>query len=292
MDIPKKYWWLVGIVVPIIVAIIAIAPPLLREDAGETISYEVNGTQIIGDVAFNNMNIIVEQARQMLGKEVPEDLLKSLHQALKFIQSKEFYKAIPALESAKSVVPVPAVFNNLGAAYLATGNKDRAKEYFEKALDRMPNEETANFNLNQILAAQTVSGIEKSEKEPSTNSPTVTSKESQGTPATLAPATGGYASIKLEINTIDNNRYTIRVNGLPIGVYESNQYIVLDRFLRAGAQNTISWEFESANNYGPWVKIFTKRDDVKEEWFLIYEFKVREDRLRDGITLPFAGISE
>ena len=292
MDIPKKYWWLVGIVVPIIVAIIAVVPPLLKEDAGETINNEVNGTQIIGDVAFNNMNIIVEQARQMLGKELPEDLLKSLHQALKFIQSKEFYKAIPALESAKSVVPVPAVFNNLGAAYLATGNKDRAKDYFEKALDRMPNEEAANFNLNQIVAAQTVSGIEKSEKELSTNSPTVTSKESQGAPATLAPATGGYASIRLETHYIDNVRFTIRVNDLPIGVYESNQYIVLDRFLRAGAQNTISWEFESANKNGPWVKIFTKLDDVKEEWFLIYEFKVREDRLRGGITLPFAGIGE
>jgi len=292
MDIPKKYWWLVGIVVPIIVAIIAVVPPLLKEDAGETINYEVNGTQIIGDVAFNNMDIIVEQAQQMLGKELPEDLLKSLHQALKFIQSKEFYKAIPALESAKSVVPVPAVFNNLGAAYLATGNKDKAKDYFEKALDRKPNEEAANFNLNQIVAAQTVSGIEKSEKEPSTNIPTVTSKASQGTPATLAPATGGYASINLQTSFIGNVRYTIRVNDLPIGVYESNQDIVLDRFLRAGAQNTISWEFESANNNGPWVKIFTKVNDVKEDWFLIYEFKVREDRLRGGITLPFAGIGK
>lgn len=46
---------------------------------------------------------------------------------------------------------MPAVFNNLGAAYLATGNKEKAISSFKKALAIAPEEEAARFNLGQVV---------------------------------------------------------------------------------------------------------------------------------------------
>ncbi len=139
MDVPKKHWWIAGIAVPIIAASITITPNLLREKG----TIYVAGNQFTGNVAFNNITIVNEQARQMLGKELPDNVLETLREALNLVQSREFDKAIPLLQSTATAAPVPSVFNNLGAAYLATGNKEKAKEYLEKA----PDEKSANFKL-------------------------------------------------------------------------------------------------------------------------------------------------
>ncbi len=173
MDVPKKYWWIVGIVVPIIVALITIIPNLLREKG----TIYVAGNQFTGNVAFYNITIVNEQARQMLGKELPDNVLETLREALNLVQSREFDKAIPLLQSTVTAAPVPSVFNNLGAAYLATGNKEKAKGYFEKAISDKPDEETAKFNLRQLVADSTVPSGEKYTEEPLTATTTVASKE-------------------------------------------------------------------------------------------------------------------
>jgi hypothetical protein len=43
MDVPKKYWWIVSIVVPIIVAILAIVPQMMRS---KTEGKAINGTKL------------------------------------------------------------------------------------------------------------------------------------------------------------------------------------------------------------------------------------------------------
>lgn len=146
MDVPKKYWWIAAIVVPIVAAIITITPYFLKEKG---ITY-VAGSQFTGNVAFNNITIVAEQARQMLGKELPDNVLETLREAFNFVQSRQFDKAIPLFQSAATIAPVSAVYNNLGAALLATGNQEKAKEYLEKARDIMPDEKTVSYNLNQI----------------------------------------------------------------------------------------------------------------------------------------------
>jgi len=150
MEISKKYWWVIGIVIPILVAVVGIIPKLISKDEPSKSFYvEVVGTQFNGQVAFNSVTIVAEQTRQNLGTQMTEDVADMLRKALKLAQDKNFTDAIPVFESVANAAPVPAVFNNLGAAYLATGNKEKAISSFEKALAIAPGEETARFNLGQ-----------------------------------------------------------------------------------------------------------------------------------------------
>ena len=152
MRVPQKWWWVVAIAVPILAAIITIVPLLFPQDTGGGDTFYVAGTQFNGDVAFNSVTVVIGQVRQISGEEMPDTVLEALRKALKFVESREFDKAIPLLESVAEAAPVPALFNNLGAAYLATGSREKARSYFEKALTGSPGKETtARFNLNQIL---------------------------------------------------------------------------------------------------------------------------------------------
>ena len=150
MDIPRKYWWVIGIVIPILVAVVGIIPQFISKDEPSKPFYvEVVGTQFNGRVAFNSVTLVAEQTRQKLGTEMTEDVAEMLRKALKLAQAKNFTDAIPVFESVANAAPVPAVFNNLGAAYLATGNKEMAISSFEKALAIAPDEEIVRFNLEQ-----------------------------------------------------------------------------------------------------------------------------------------------
>ncbi len=150
MNVPKKWWWLVGVAVPIVAAAIAIVPDLIRNgDTGGGDTFTVIGTQSNTKVTFNNVSVIVEQAKQT-GEELPQSVVETLRQALKLAQSRKFDQAIPLLESVEDEALVPALLNNLGAVYLATGNQEKAKQYFEQALAYNPEEETPLINLKQI----------------------------------------------------------------------------------------------------------------------------------------------
>ncbi len=150
MDMPKKYWWVIGVAVPVIVAAIGIIPSLIQKDGGgDTFYVDAVGTQFNGKVAFNNVTIVAEQAREQLGEELSEEVTEMLRKALKLAQKKNFNEAIPAFESVAKLAPVSAVFNNLGAAYLATGDKEKAMGAFDKALSNASNQKTVHFNLKQ-----------------------------------------------------------------------------------------------------------------------------------------------
>ena len=154
MRVPQKWWWVVAIAVPLLAAIITIVPLLFPQDRGgsDTFIIVVTERNFNGQVVFNSATVVARQVRQMSGEEMPDTVLEALRKALKFVASNEFDKAIPLLESVAEAAPVPALFNNLGGAYLATGRREKARSYFEKALTGSPGKETtARFNLNQIL---------------------------------------------------------------------------------------------------------------------------------------------
>jgi hypothetical protein len=155
LEYPRKYWWLVLIIVPILVAIIQLVPDFDKDEGKSddgVIHVQVSGPQFNGDVAFNTVNVVMEQAERTL-QEIPKGVVERLQQAMDLLQSRNFEKAIPLLQSAAQTTAVPALFNNLDAAYLATGNLQRATEYVEKARTGS-DEEAAAFNLKQIKAIQ------------------------------------------------------------------------------------------------------------------------------------------
>ena len=63
MAVPKKWWWLVGVAVPITVAVIAIVPDLIRPGGGGE-TFSVIGTQFNDEVYFNTVSVILEQAEE------------------------------------------------------------------------------------------------------------------------------------------------------------------------------------------------------------------------------------
>lgn len=151
MDVPKKWWWLVGVAVPIVVAAIAIVPDVLSKDGGgggET--FTVIGTQVNDPVTFNNFSVVVEQARRA-GAALPDSVREILREAEQLARSSNFAEVIALLESVSDAAPVPALFNNLGAAYWATGDSARARQYLQQALAVDPDEETARINLSQTI---------------------------------------------------------------------------------------------------------------------------------------------
>lgn len=119
--------------------------------------------------------------------------------------------------------------------------------------------------------------------------PNTDNQESSGISADideLPPVNGGYASIRVQIDYYISNlpRYRLFVNGSLIAIYESRQDLVFDRFLSPGMKNTITWEFEET---GPRLRIYVKYEDPGEDWFHVYDFNAREERLRGGISIPF-----
>ncbi len=79
MDIPRKYWWVIGIVIPILVAVVGIIPQFISKDEPSKPFYvEVVGTQFNGRVAFNSVTLVAEQTRQKLGTEMTEDVAEML----------------------------------------------------------------------------------------------------------------------------------------------------------------------------------------------------------------------
>jgi tetratricopeptide (TPR) repeat protein len=105
----------------------------------------------------------VDQANQA-GIELSKGELETLRQALNLAQARQFDAAIPLLESLEEVAPVPAVLNNLGAAYLATGDRLAARRYFQATVARNPNEQAAQINLGAL--------DELAQQEESVSSPT------------------------------------------------------------------------------------------------------------------------
>ena len=76
----------------------------------ERFSINVAGSQL----EFNTGNVIVDQARQTSPGAVSDSLIEALGQAVSFVRSEEFDKAITLLESLEEQAPVAALYNNLG----------------------------------------------------------------------------------------------------------------------------------------------------------------------------------
>ena len=63
LEYTRRYWWLVLIIVPIVVAIIQLVPDFDKDEGKSDdglIFVQVSGPQFNGDVAFNTVNVAME----------------------------------------------------------------------------------------------------------------------------------------------------------------------------------------------------------------------------------------
>ena len=149
MAVPKKWWWVVAVVVPIVVAVIG--SPIWSPGSD---TFTVMGAGFNEEVTFNTVNIVLDQARRA-GAELSESEVEILRNALNLAQATRFESAIPLLESVADAAPVPALLNNVAAAYLATGDRESAGEYFDQALALSPREPSVHINLSQLTKSRT-----------------------------------------------------------------------------------------------------------------------------------------
>lgn len=61
------------------------------------------------------------------------------------------FKAAETLEQRNEIYPNPEEYNLIGVYYHNSGNRDKAIDFFERALDHNPNDYWANFNLGNTL---------------------------------------------------------------------------------------------------------------------------------------------
>lgn len=148
MKVPQRWWWIAAIAVPIVVAVIGIGPDLLGlgSDEPNLVYNRVEGSQFQGDVE-------VREGGQPLADEV----VALLEDAMQAVEDGAPDKAVPLFQAAAEVASTPAVLNNLGAAYLAAGEPEQAREVLLRARAaevRRPGETAAvEHNLRQLAQA-------------------------------------------------------------------------------------------------------------------------------------------
>jgi len=134
----------------------------------------VEGSQVNGNVLFNNVTTIVQQARDESGQEPSDELVKMLHKAQNLIQVKDYSAAILVLESALKKAQLASILNNLGAAHLAVGDIARAEKYFGDALAIDAEDDVAEQNMELVGRSaiginendQVGQGLRNTEQEP------------------------------------------------------------------------------------------------------------------------------
>ena len=170
MDIPKKWWWVVGIAVPVVVALIAVIPQIMstlggKDDAADIVYNQVAGNQYQGGVAFSTVNFIARQIEYTSGQPLSADVRTLLTDAMIAIDDGDFDKAIPLFEAAANTVSSPGLLNNLGAAYIAVGETERARDtlvHAQGAVNNSPQQAAAILhNIRQIASARRTSGRDR-----------------------------------------------------------------------------------------------------------------------------------
>jgi hypothetical protein len=115
-DYPKKYWWIVLIVVPIVVAIIGLLDFTKKKEKGD------------GDIVFNNIDVVIEQVGHSISEEALNELNNTLRQAMDLVESKKYSEALPLFESAAKVAPVSALKENIKNAKIALAELEKTPE--------------------------------------------------------------------------------------------------------------------------------------------------------------------
>jgi hypothetical protein len=152
--IPRKYWWVAAVALPLALALIAIVPALFKPSAGtgagtnSTITGN-NNTAITGsnnNVSFDysthntfvtNVNVIAREYELQTGRPLSDDLRRQIEAAVNAAMQSNHAESIRLLEQVAEAVPVPAIYNNLGVEYAKTQNAEASRRAFELSKEKI-----------------------------------------------------------------------------------------------------------------------------------------------------------
>lgn len=143
VNYPRKYWWLVLIVVPLALALIQAAPWRGAGATGSSSSFTAR-----------DITMIVNQAPQS-GGTLSEDLVAQLRLAVEHSESGQHAAAAAAMEKVRdagSIGALPALQVALADEYRLAGREDEARRTYEAVLQKEGNSERALDGLGRLPA--------------------------------------------------------------------------------------------------------------------------------------------
>ena len=162
---PKKYWWLVLLVLPVILALIPVLPGLFKKEdkTGDSQTGKGNihqtGTSNVNEsvnilnsdlsskMYVTNVSIIASEYERTHGHPLTDgDLKEQIERAVAEAEAGRHTKSIQLLEKLSKNVPLPAIYTSLGVEYAKAGNTDAATKAFSSAIDKDPSYEPARLN--------------------------------------------------------------------------------------------------------------------------------------------------
>jgi hypothetical protein len=192
-NVPRKYWWVVAVAVPVVLALIAIVPNVVKRSGGSTGG---TSTTITGDnnaVTFDysthntfvtNVNVIAREYELQTGRPLSDDLKRQIESAVNAAQQGNHTESIRLLEQVAKAAPVPAIYNNLGVEYAKTQNVQASRQAFELSKAKIAEVAAAAAN-NRPLPASAL-------KPPAVSGPGVRTESSAVPAMTIEPVSAPY----------------------------------------------------------------------------------------------------
>jgi hypothetical protein len=199
--VPRKYWWVVAVAVPVAIALISIVPGLFKPPG----SGGGTSTAIAGDnntVNFDysthntfvsNVNVIAREYELQTGRPLGDDLRRQIESAVNAAMQNNHTESIRLLEQVAQAAPVPAIYHNLGVEYAKTQNVNASRQAFELSKAKIAEVAAAAAN-NRPLSATAL-------KPPTVSEPGVRT-ESSAVPAMTIDALSPPYEAPSEIHVI------------------------------------------------------------------------------------------
>ena len=230
--VPRKYWWVVPVAVPIGVALIAIVPTLVtrgcspapapakpeeaKASAGPGGVAITGGTNTINfdystrTTFVTNVSVIAREYEQQTGHPLSDDLRRQIEAAVAAATQNNHAESIRLLEQVAKAAPVPAVYHNLGVEYEQTKNAGEARRAFDLSKEKIA-EMTAAPNAPPLPASALT--------PPAVSGPGIKTESSAVPAMTIDPVSAPYeAPDRIDIvahGTSLHGRYEIKYQPKP-----------------------------------------------------------------------------
>lgn len=148
---PRKYWWVVRVVVPTVLALIGIVPALLRGGGGgDSATFDLEGAHFGGDVTMVGSQVILNQVADAATRAEVE---ASVERAVTLARTGFAEDAIALFRQIADTTSSAAAYNNLGALLAASGRTEEAESAYKEAIVRDPQSAAVSTNLARLQAS-------------------------------------------------------------------------------------------------------------------------------------------
>ena len=150
---PRKYWWVVLVVVPLVGAVVAVLPGLLGGggdggQGGDRI--DIQGSTIGGDVQIIGAQVILQQVGGGEAEVDDAEVREKVERAVNLVKGGLYEEATRLFEEVAGQVASPALYNNLGTLYLLQDRFDEAQAALGQGIASDPDFQPLHVSLARV----------------------------------------------------------------------------------------------------------------------------------------------